>query len=146
MNETRAGGGLYRRLIERVSCALAGAEVACRRGGSEPKVLALQGLSPSEHALIRAYLRQDVQWLRGWHAAAEELELIESQERAGGFLFTQRGLRSSVLERRARLRHPRLFCALCGQAVRRQRASRLTACPACASRLFLVGHRCRPIC
>lgn len=144
MGEARAGSGLYRRLIERIACALAGAEAVRWRGGAEPGVLELHDLSPAERALIRAWLRQDLQWLRGWQAAAEELALIERQERAARAFVPVDSLAGS---RRLRpLGHPRLFCALCGRAVRQRRAGCIAACPACASRLFLVGRRRRPIC
>lgn len=139
MDEMGARGGLYRRLIERVACALAGAEGARWRGGPEPVVLELHDLSPAERALIRAWLRRDLQWLRGWQAAAEELALIERQERAARAFVPADSLAASL---RARpLRHSRLFCALCGRAVRLRRAGCVAACPACASRLFRVGRR-----
>ncbi|GAB3374446.1 zinc ribbon-containing protein [Azotobacter armeniacus] len=142
MDEARANGGLYRRLIERIACALGGAEAVRWRGGQEPGVLELHDLSPAERALIRAYLRQDVQWLRGWQAAAEELALIERQEHVAR-AFAATG--SLAVPRRIRpLRHARLFCALCGRAVRQRRAGSIAACPACASRLFRVGQRRRP--
>ncbi|AJE22669.1 hypothetical protein E0E54_11220 [Azotobacter chroococcum] len=137
MDEMGARGGLYRRLIERVACALAGAEGARCRGGPEPVVLELHDLSPAERALIRAWLRRDLQWLRGWQAAAEELALIERQERAHLFVPRERPAAPP------RLRHAHLLCALCGRAVRWRRAGCVAACPVCASRLFRVALRRR---
>lgn len=139
MDEARANGGLYRRLIERVACALAGAEATRWRGRPEPAVLELHDLSPAERALIRAWLRQDVQWLRGWQAAAEELVLIERQDRTARS-FMPKG-RLAVPSRIRPLRHAHLFCALCGRAVRWRRAGSIAACPVCASRLFRLAQR-----
>ncbi len=139
MGEARASGGLYRRLIERVACALAEAEAVQWRGGKKPAELALRELSPAERALIRAWVRQDVQWLRGWQAAAAELALIECEERAVR-LFVPADPPTRASAGRL-LRRPRLFCALCGRAVRPRRMACATACPACASRLFLVGRQ-----
>lgn len=139
MGEARAGGGLYRRLIERIACALAGAEAVRRRDGAKPAELALHELSSAERALIRAWLRRDLQWLRGWQAAAEELALIEREERAVR-VFVPADPPAGTPRMRP-LRHPGLFCALCGRAVRQRRAGCVAACPACASRLFLVGRR-----
>ncbi|MFC0709665.1 hypothetical protein [Azorhizophilus paspali] len=140
MDELGARGGLYRRLIERIACALSGAEAARWRGGVEPAVLELHDLSPAERALIRAWLRQDVQWLRGWQAAAGELALIERQERAVRGLIPKG--RPVAPARRIRLRrHAHLCCALCGQVIQWRRTSKVSACPLCHSRLFRVGRR-----
>ncbi|OHC11778.1 MAG: hypothetical protein A2002_05115 [Pseudomonadales bacterium GWC1_66_9] len=141
MDEMGARGGLYRRLIERVACALAGAEGARWRGGPESVVLELHDLSPAERALIRAWLRRDLQWLRGWQAAAEELALIERQERAASVFVPERCPVAPVRIRS--LRHGQLFCALCGRAVRWRRAGCVAACPVCTSRLFRVAQRRR---
>lgn len=141
MDEVGARGGLYRRLIERIACALAGVEAARWRGGAEPAVLELHDLSPAERALIRAWLRQDVQWLRGWQAAAEELALIERQEHAARSLLAKG--RPAGPPRPRPLRHAHLLCALCGRAVRWRRAGSLAACPVCASRLFRLARQRR---
>ena len=139
MDELGARGGLYRRLIERIACALSGAEATRWRGAAEPAVLELHDLSPAERALIRAWLRQDVQWLRGWQAAAEELALIERQERAVRGLIPKG--RPVAPARIRPLRHAHLCCALCGRVMRWRRTGKVSACPVCASRLFRVGRR-----
>ncbi len=71
------GGGLYERLLQRLALALDEADTAERLRDEHPMELELRGLSSAEMGLIRAYLDQDVHWLRGWHAAAEELALLE---------------------------------------------------------------------
>ena len=66
------GGGLYERLLQRLALALDEADTAERLRDEHPTELELRGLSEAEMGLIRAYLDQDLHWLRGWHAAAEE--------------------------------------------------------------------------
>ena len=73
------GGGLYERLLQRLALALDEADTAERLRDEHPTELELRGLSEAEMGLIRAYLDQDLHWLRGWHAAAEELALLERQ-------------------------------------------------------------------
>ena len=70
------GGGLYERLLQRLALALQEADTATRLHQAPPDELELSGLTPAELELIRAYLDRDLNWLRGWHAAAEELALI----------------------------------------------------------------------
>ena len=73
------GERLYERLLHRLALALDEADTAIRLRDEDPRELELKGLSPAELELIRAYLDNDLHWLRGWHAAAEELALIEQQ-------------------------------------------------------------------
>lgn len=63
------------RLLQRLALALDEADTAERLRDEHPTELELRGLSEAEMGLIRAYLDQDLHWLRGWHAAAEELAL-----------------------------------------------------------------------
>ena len=64
-------GGLYERLLQRLALALEEADTATRLRDAPPDELELRGLTPAELELIRAYLDRDLNWLRGWHAAAE---------------------------------------------------------------------------
>ncbi len=74
MNDSRcagAGTGLYERLLRRVVLALDEADTAGWLRDEHPAELELKGLSLAELGLIRAYLKQDTSWLRGWQDAAE---------------------------------------------------------------------------
>ncbi len=77
LRRAEAGGGRYARLLPRLALALEEADSASRLHDLPPSELELRGLTPAELELIRAYLDRDLNWLRGWHAAAEELALIE---------------------------------------------------------------------
>lgn len=149
MGETRRGerrssgaasplGGLYGRLLQRLAQALEEAESRARLYRRAPQELELRGLSGAELELIQAYREQDVQWLRGWHAAAEELALLEQADEASlsGGRRTPGGTMLKPLLRRQALR-----CALCGEPARRVRGSSVPPCAKCGSRLFRSGVR-----
>ncbi|NNN25868.1 MULTISPECIES: hypothetical protein [Pseudomonas] len=128
-----SGSGLYERLLQRLALALAEADTAERLRDECPMELELRGLSSAEMELIRAYLDQDVNWLRGWHAAAEELALLEhSPARA------PRPVRHAAPPSRPRLvPHPQqLQCALCGSPVAWSRSQGVLPCTSCGSQLF----------
>ncbi|MBD9482670.1 hypothetical protein IB229_06795 [Pseudomonas sp. PDM14] len=137
-----AGGGLYERLLQRLALALDEADTATRLRDAPPSELELRGLTPAELELIRAYLDHDLHWLRGWHAAAEELALIENvpaRDKAGrspskGFSKPSSKLKP-LLKRRQKL-----CCALCGAAAEWQRGEGVLPCMACGSKLFRTGH------
>ncbi|WP_437882732.1 hypothetical protein [Pseudomonas sp. LRF_L74] len=130
-------GGLYERLLHRLAFALEEADAAALLHEGAPTDLKLRGLSSAEMALIQAYLEHDLSWLRGWHAAAEEVEFIE---RAGGGKGRVRsGLRA--LPPKAFSCGRPLRCALCGALIRWPRGRSVPPCEACGSRLF----RCGPV-
>lgn len=118
------GGGLYERLLQRLALALQEADTATRLHQAPPDELELSGLTPAELELIRAYLDRDLNWLRGWHAAAEELALIEQLPRG-----------KPMIKKRQQL-----CCALCGTVARVQRGEGVLPCSACGSKLFRAGQ------
>lgn len=132
LRQVERGGGLYERLLQRLALAIEEAESASRLHAEPLHELQLDGLSPAEIELIRAYLKRDLHWLRGWHAAAEELALIQRQPlRAGRPAHKVKPL----LKRRQVL-----CCALCGTPVSWHRGQDAQACQACGSKLFRSGN------
>lgn len=148
MVETRraeTAGGLYERLLHRLALALDEADTAERLRNEHPSELELKGLSPAELALIRAYLDKDLNWLRGWHAAAEELALIEQQPtRAAKPVRNPKSAAKSTPPARAARplfkRRQQLLCALCGAPANWQRGQGVQACGTCGSQLFRAGN------
>ncbi|MGE8500838.1 MAG: hypothetical protein ACN6P1_01215 [Pseudomonas sp.] len=130
--QVERGGGLYERLLHRLALALEEADTASRLHAEPLRDLELDGLSPAELELIRAYLNRDLHWLRGWHAAAEELALIQRQP-----LRASRPVNKvkPLLKRRQAL-----CCALCGTPVSWHRGQDAQACQACGSKLFRSGN------
>ncbi|MFV3333947.1 hypothetical protein ACNFIA_23680 [Pseudomonas sp. NY15437] len=128
-----SGSGLYERLLQRLALALDEADTAERLRDECPVELELRGLSSAEMELIRAYLDQDVNWLRGWHAAAEELALLERAPARA-----PRHVRHPVPPSRPRLvpRPQQLQCALCGSPVAWSRHQGVLPCTSCGSQLF----------
>ncbi|MFT0621067.1 hypothetical protein [Ectopseudomonas guguanensis] len=134
--QAERGGGLYERLLQRLALALEEADTASRLHAAPLRELELDGLSPAELELIRAYLNRDLHWLRGWHAAAEELALIQRQpmrsaKAAGGKPASK--FKPLMKRRQA------LCCALCGTPVSWHRGQDAQACQACGSKLFRSG-------
>ncbi|MBS7664063.1 hypothetical protein I0D00_19230 [Pseudomonas lalucatii] len=134
-----ARGGLYERLLQRLALALDEAD-SLERVAAEPQgELELRGLTAAELELIRAYLDHDLNWLRGWHAAAEELAQIEQLPvRAAK---SGRALEKAVSEALDTVKGPskksvQLCCALCGVVVDWQPGRGVAACAACGSQLF----------
>lgn len=128
-------GDLYERLLQRLALAIEEAETANRLCAAPSRELEVNGLSPAELELIRAYLNRDLHWLRGWHAAAEELALIQRQPRRAGKPAQAGGHKSNPLLKRRQA----LYCALCGTPVNWQRERGVQACQSCGSRLFRSG-------
>ena len=124
LRRAEVGGGLYERLLQRLALALQEADTATRLHQAPPDELELSGLTPAELELIRAYLDRDLNWLRGWHAAAEELALIEQLPRG-----------KPMIKKRQQL-----CCALCGTVARVQRGEGVLPCSACGSKLFRAGQ------
>lgn len=131
------GGGLYERLLQRLALALDEADTAERLRDEHPTELELRGLSEAEMGLIRAYLDQDLHWLRGWHAAAEELALLERQSGR-----TPRPPRSQLPapRRHVSLKQRQLLCALCGAPVQWSKGHGVLPCGHCGSQLFRSGN------
>src|SRR5262245_2134089 len=128
-----SGSGLYERLLQRLALALDEADTAERLRNEHPVELELRGLSSAEMELIRAYLDQDVNWVRGWHAAAEELALLERSSARGA--RPQRQLANASKPRLAS-RRQLLMCALCGTPVVWSRSQGVLPCTSCGSQLF----------
>ncbi|AYC34413.1 hypothetical protein D3880_19470 [Pseudomonas cavernae] len=134
-----AGGGLYERLLQRLALALDEADTAVRLRDEVPRELELRGLSPAEVELIQAYMAHDLRWLSGWHAAAEELALLERKPlrpprpASNGSRPTIRvpGRAKPLLKRRQGL-----CCALCGTPADWQPGQGIRGCLACGSQLF----------
>ena len=124
LRRAEVGGGLYDRLLQRLALALQEADTATRLHQAPPDELELSGLTPAELELIRAYLDRDLNWLRGWHAAAEELALIEQLPRG-----------KPMIKKRQQL-----CCALCGAVARVQGGEGVLPCSACGSKLFRAGQ------
>lgn len=141
MGQARAVGGLYERLIERLARALSEAETARDSARDEPRELELRNLSAAEMAWIHAYLNNDLQWLRGWHAAAEELALIEQQKDGQSSGMGTADGSSSRAHEPPSMTCPPLFCALCGTPIRMRSDWSALACPLCASRVFRADNR-----
>lgn len=129
--------GLYERLLQRLALALEEADTASRLHAEPRRELELDGLSQAELELIHAYLNRDLHWLRGWHAAAEELALIQRQPlRAMKPAASRRvGKVKPMMKRRQAL-----CCALCGASVSWHRGQDAQACQACGSKLFRSGN------
>ncbi|MEO4045647.1 hypothetical protein AAFN46_00985 [Pseudomonas sp. CAU 1711] len=138
------GGGLYERLLQRLALALDEAESASRLHQTAPAELELRGLTPAEMDLIRAYLERDLNWLRGWHAAAEELAVIEqlpaNAARPLDKLPARTPSKSLTRDKPALKKRQQLCCALCGAAARMQRGEGVLPCVSCGSKLFRAGQ------
>lgn len=137
LRQAERSNGLYERLLQRLALAIEEAEAASRLHTEPPHELQLDGLSPAELELIRAYLNRDLHWLRGWHAAAEELALIQQQPlRAGKPGASRQTSKAKPLLKRRQV----LCCALCGVPVSWHRGQDAQACQACGSKLFRSGN------
>ena len=137
------GGGLYERLLQRLALALQEADTATRLHQAPPDELELSGLTPAELELIRAYLDRDLNWLRGWHAAAEELALIEQLPAASKPVSKLPARAASKPLPRGKpmiKKRQQLCCALCGAVARVQRGEGVLPCSACGSKLFRAGQ------
>lgn len=119
-----ADSGLYGRLLQRLALALEEAESAARLGQAVPHELELRGLSAAELQLIQAYLQRDLNWLQGWHAAAQQLAALQQSPAARAV--------EAALPLAAPEDHLALCCALCNTRV----APGVQACGACGGQLF----------
>lgn len=128
IGDREPAGGLYGRLLQRLALALE--EARENPGSSEQDLLELdvQGISEAELELIRAYREGDLQWLRGWQAAAHELAFI--RQRREGSQRTELPEGGSL---------PLLSCALCGEVLTVPCSEPAPVCRGCGSRLFRSG-------
>ncbi len=143
LRRAEVGGGLYDRLLQRLALALQEADTATRLHQAPPDELELSGLTPAELELIRAYLDRDLNWLRGWHAAAEELALIEQLPAASKPVSKLPARAASKPVPRGKpmiKKRQQLCCALCGTVARVQRGEGVLPCSACGSKLFRAGQ------
>ena len=143
LRRAEVGGGLYDRLLQRLALALQEADTATRLHQAPPDELELSGLTPAELELIRAYLDRDLNWLRGWHAAAEELALIEQLPAASKPVSKLPARAASKPLPRGKpmiKKRQQLCCALCGTVARVQRGEGVLPCSACGSKLFRAGQ------
>jgi hypothetical protein len=129
--KTEQADGLYGRLLQRLALALEEARSNAQLHDREPLELDLHGVSEAELELIRAYQEGDLQWLRGWQAAAKELAFIQRQD--------QRPSRAERMGRVDAGRLPLLHCALCGEALVGPFSLAGPICRGCGSRLFRSG-------
>ncbi len=142
LRRAESQGGLYGRLLERLALALDEADSAAGPATTAIDELELSGLSPAELQLVRAYLNQDMSWLQGWHAAAQELALLEQQssKRAKPARSSIRPLHKDAPRVNPLLkRRQQLCCALCGANAIWLRGQGVQACSACGSQLFRAG-------
>lgn len=145
MAELRRGGpagGLYERLLQRLAMALDEADSLSALSSQPPLELELRGLTAAEMELIRAYLNRDLDWLRGWHAAAQEMAQIEQLPNSRKIgrsghkpAAVMPGKLKPLLKRRLQL-----CCALCGTVAGWQAGSGVQACKACGSQLFRANN------
>jgi hypothetical protein len=137
-----AQGGLYSRLLQRLALALDEADSVSHLPADPAHELELSGLSPAELQLVRAYLDQDLRWLQGWHAAAQELALLERQ--SAPVVKPGRSSIKPLHKASARLnpllkRRQQLCCALCGTSASWLHGQGVQACGSCGSQLFRAG-------
>ncbi|MFZ6047482.1 hypothetical protein ACFW0H_15360 [Pseudomonas sp. CR3202] len=140
LRRTDSGNGLYERLLHRLALALDEADTAVRLRDEEPLELELKGLTPAEMELIRAYLDRDMRWLRGWHAAAEELAAIEELPRRSAKVEHGPDRAFTLKPRPTFKRRQQLCCAMCGTPAIWQRGQGVQACMSCGSQLFRTSN------
>lgn len=130
--------------MQRLSVALDEADSLARLSPKAPDELELRDLTAAELEFIRAYMDHDLNWLRGWHAAAEELAVIEhwpvratktnrATLRAAGKPL---GKIKPLVKRRVQL-----CCALCGAVVGWRPGQGVQACSLCGSQLFRASDQ-----
>ncbi|MDA7088098.1 hypothetical protein PH586_17050 [Pseudomonas sp. SA3-5] len=142
--EASGAGGLYERLLQRLSVALDEADSLARLSPASPDELELRDLTSAELEFIRAYMDHDLNWLRGWHAAAEELAVIERWPARAAKISraTTRSVGKPLGKIKPLLkRRVQLCCALCGAVVRWRPGQGVQACSSCGSQLFRASDQ-----
>ena len=141
LRRTETGSGLYERLLQRLALALDEADSLSRVSADPPRDLELHGLTSAELELIRAYLDRDLNWLRGWHAAAQEMAQIEQMQVRRKVARPMQKVVSAFPSPKPLLRRqPRLCCALCGTLASGQLGHCVQACRTCGSQLFRASN------
>ncbi|HBX56619.1 hypothetical protein [Pseudomonas sp. UBA2684] len=143
VRRAEASGGLYERLLQRLALALDEADSVSRLSAEPTRELELRDLTSAELELIRAYLDRDVDWLRGWHAAAEELAVIEhwpARTVKPGRVGHKPDGRALGKTKPLLKRRMQLCCALCGVAAEWQTGHGVQACTCCGSQLFRANN------
>lgn len=143
LRRAAVNGGLYERLLQRLALALDEADNLSRLSAKPPLELEVRDLTSAELELIRAYMDRDLDWLRGWHAAAEELALIEHwPARSAKLSRPPAKPPGKILGRYKALpkRRMQLNCALCGAVVDWQAGRGVQACLVCGSQLFRASN------
>lgn len=129
-------GNLYGRVLRRLSLALEQAERDGSAGVGEAGELEVDGLTPAECELIRAYLSGDERWLSGWHAAAQEHARL-SRPRPKTVVRGVPEKRSAPREAQNRFAlRQSLNCALCQAEVHWPEGAGPACCEACGSQLL----------
>lgn len=139
LRRAEASGGLYERLLQRLSLALEEADSMTDLSATMPDELELRDLTAAELEFIRAYMDHDLNWLRGWHAAAEELAVIEHWPTRAAKLGRAPlrpaakpfGKMKPLVKRRVQL-----CCALCGVIASWRPGQGVHSCLSCGSQLF----------
>ena len=144
MGESRragTGGGLYERLLQRLALALEEADSLSDLATDPPQELELRDLTAAEMELIRAYLNRDLDWLRGWHAAAQEMAQIEQMQVRRKVARPGQKVVVSLPNPKPLLRRPpRLCCALCGTLAGSHLGQGVQVCRTCGSQLFRASN------
>jgi hypothetical protein len=104
--------GIYERLLQRLALALDEADSLRGFSADAPRELELRDLS----------------WLRGWHAAAEELASLNQAADSD-----QQSTTASAASASTRLT---LCCAVCGEAADWSPGLGVLACSVCGAQLF----------
>ena len=124
---TASSADLYDRLLHRLAVALEQADG--QAVVDETHEVELKNLTHAEVELIKAYLQRDVRWLQGWHAAAEELALLDKQDDRSGAAL-------GAASQAAAPHRPALCCALCATPLLWSDGQAPTACPNCGAQLY----------
>lgn len=135
-------GGLYERLLQRLAMALDEADSLSKIATQPSRDLELRGLTAAEMELIRAYLDRDLDWLRGWHAAAQEMAQIE-QLPSSRKVVRNGSKGAAVLPGKVKpllRRRLQLCCALCGAVAGWQTGTGVQVCKSCGSQLFRASN------
>lgn len=142
LRRTGTSGGLYERLLQRLALALDEADSLSGLSAEPPLELELRDLTAAEMELIRAYLNRDLNWLRGWHAAAQEMAQIEQLPAPRKVGRTAHAALAQLPSKVKPLlkRRVQLCCALCGTLAGWQAGHGVKACKTCGSQLFRASN------